>query len=126
MSYSPSTDVQTWKGTAPNALQSGRVDAYIDATQKSGYSLTAGSYSVRASNTQQGTITVPNGSTTNSAAISTVTTTRAVTNNTGSSGGPPSTTNFYAYLTLASASVTATRGDGSNGIVVGFNVQELF
>ena len=73
-----SSNLATWLGSAPNALQSGRVDCYVGANNdKTGYSLTAGSYSVRGSSTQLANGAFSSNNQVNST-ISSVTTTRAV------------------------------------------------
>lgn len=102
------TDIEFWRGSQPNALQSGRVDVYIDSSQKTGYtvstnndktgytvstvsdktgySLTAASYVIVAS-IQRGNTSVSNGNTTANGTISAVTTGKANLNINGTSAG---------------------------------------
>lgn len=73
-------DVRGWRGSVPNAMIAGRVDANAQVVgDKTGYTLAAGSYSARASSSQRGTASLPDGGSTLSVdlSISSVTTSRA-------------------------------------------------
>ena len=87
--------VQVWN--YPVALR------LVEVNTKTGFSLTAGSYSVRASSMQAGVITYASaGSAT--AAVSAVTLTRA----TIEFGGTHANTNDFTYSTMGSLSATTT------------------
>ena len=105
----------------------------ITVSDKTGFSLTAGSYSVRASSTQRGTILISNPSTSNTAAVSSVTTTRAtetfsgVMNDDNGVGATPMAQDYLTRIALTSATVvTATRVGINYGPTSGFTVTELF
>ena len=126
-----SSNLALWLGSAPNALQSGRVDCYVGANNdKTGYSLTAGSYSVRASSTQLGTIVLASGvDTTKTGAISSVTTTRANVQFGGFSTDNASANDTqFTRITLTNATtVTATRvSNTASNVTIEYNVLELF
>jgi hypothetical protein len=103
----------------------------VEVNTKTGFSLTAGSYSVRASSTQRGTVSLT--STSATATISSVTTTRANesytgdTNGTGASSGADN--RYFSVRIILTAATTITgavaSSDGSN-IVPAFTVEELF
>jgi hypothetical protein len=117
-------NVTLWNGTAPNNLIAGRVDANAQVVgDKTGYSLTAGSYSVRASSTQRGTVAIV--STSATAGISSVTTTRALLSHMyGESGNAD---NKAGRLALTNATtITASIADASVAVTVGFEVVEFF
>ena len=100
---------------------------------KTGYSLTAGSYSIRASSVQRGTISIAS-ATSATASLSAVTMARAVEAFAGSwlneaeGSGGNAFKNSISYLQLTSTTVvTATRGTAdANGTTVGFTVAEYF
>jgi len=105
------SNVERWRGDQPNALQSGRVDVFIDASQKSGYTLTADSYLVRASSTQFASVNI---NTSNQAAISisSVTTTRAMVHNLGHKFAAPTGAAPYAYTARTATTITVDRDSG--------------
>lgn len=89
----------------------------VEVNTKTGFSLTAGSYVVRASSSQRATAAFANGGTTVSILISSVTTTRATAtgNGTGDSGGITASHGSPVYVQLTAATtVTATRGSGTD------------
>jgi hypothetical protein len=102
----------------------------VEVNTKTGFSLTAGSYIVRASSSQRGNITITS-SVSNTATISSVTTTRAQL--AGGGNAPPlptgsETFNLIAYVFLTNATtVTCQRifngAPSTNGV---FDVMELF
>jgi len=98
-------------------------------TDKAGFTLTAGSYSVRASNTQRGTGTITN-STTGTITISSVTTTRAMETYAGASHSATGTANMEdtRIAITAATTITGTRGDNSVSPTTTFGavVEELF
>lgn len=125
----------TWLGAAPNALISGRVDANAQVVgDKTGYTLTTGSYIVRASSTQKFLIAVMDGNLTATASLSSVTVTRSIIVSGGiktnwNSGGGDATDIWNTTLELTSATVataTRTRQDGATDAYHAGNVIELF
>lgn len=122
-----SGNISRWRGTEPNALQSGRVDSYVGVNNdKTGYSLTAGSYVVRASSSQRGTIALA-GVATNTAAVSSVTTTRAMLTNGSGYTTSASATDVPVMLDLTSATVvTATKGDAPDSSFGQYDLVEFF
>jgi len=125
-----SSNLATWLGAAPNALQSGRVDCYVGANNdKTGYSLTAGSYSVRASSSQRAAFTISDTTSSQTSAVSSVTTTRAFLGWTGGSYNTTATDpqDYMGRITLTNATtVTGTRNDVSGNLVLSFELQELY
>lgn len=113
-------------GTGQISLTAGAVTVGTN-NDKTGYALTAGSYSVRASSTQRGTI-VLNTSTSGTATISSVTTTRAQETFGGYDTNVDLLSNSAIYITLTNATtVTATKSGGAAGVVVvSYVVPELF
>ena len=109
---------------------SGRAEVIADTVNdKTGYSLTAGSYSIRASSVQRGSISVTSGS--NTASISSVTTTRAPETYSGAqyaAGISNDTGQSWNRIDLTdSTTVTATRNSGdTTASTVGFVVPEFF
>ena len=100
----------------------------IEVNTKTGFSLTAGSYSVRASNTQRGSITMTSVAS-NTATISSVTVTRATEDyngNTVNSGGGEQNQAFSTIALTAATTVTCTRGNGTNIAVPFYVVTEYF
>ena len=103
----------------------------IEVNTKTGFSLTAGSYSVRASSSQRGSITLSSVAT-NTATISSVTLTRAHLSGGGYNGDATAaagTTDWPTSVRLSSATdVTAARGNSASGIATTgrFDVLELF
>lgn len=90
---------------------------------KTGYSLTAGSYSIRASSTQSGTITISGGTGTSSP--SSVTTTRAVLDHLGTDTGASDSTRLLGRVSLTgSTTVTGTANTDSG--VMGWFLAEYF
>ena len=98
----------------------------IEVNTKTGFSLTAGSYSVRASSAQYGSGGMSNGVTSVTSTISSVTTTRATvaysgtrTQTNGQSG--------FAHVTLTnSTTLTSQRSASQDETVLFFNVMEYF
>lgn len=112
-------DLRNWLGAAPNALISGRVDANAQVVgDKTGYSLTAGSYSVRASSVQRGVATGSGAAATATTfTVSSVTTTRAPENWCGGyQSATPMQINYEHYMQLTSSTVvTWTFGTNASG-----------
>lgn len=131
-----SSNLKRVNGTAINNLISGRVDANAQVVgDKSGYSLTAGSYSVRASSTQRGALTISEGSTTGTASVTSVTMTRAFAPGVGYAlnGAGVDTqlehANAHCRAELtASTTMTATRGATNCGTdtKAAYELGELF
>lgn len=142
----PETDTTHWNGTAVTTpdtagspkvtltagsgigqilLTSGAVTVGTN-NDKTGYSLTAGSYSVRASSTQTGTITMAS-VTTNTATISSVTTTRATVSHNGLRTAVDTNQQSFSTMILTNATtVTVTREEQvSTTTVNGYTVSEL-
>lgn len=97
-------------------------------TDKVGFSLTAGSYSVRASSSQHGTGTISATATGGSATISSVTTTRAhfaFGGNTNSTAAIFSDGMAYCRIT-ASTTITATRTGINETLTFGYSVAEYY
>lgn len=122
-------DTRGWRGVVPNALIAGRVDAHAQVVgDKTGYSLTAGSYAIRASSTQRSTILV-SGAASATAAISSVTTTRAVLQFLGCTSTTASVANdrMHSRVDLTNATtVTATKGTTNDDSTAGFDLAEFF
>ena len=100
----------------------------VEVNTKTGFSLTAGSYSVRASSTQRAIITQVNGESSITATVSSVTTTRAMVSNASEVGdqtGNSSAVLIIAALTSATV-VTSTRMNVTGSAKVSFDLQELF
>lgn len=107
----------------------------VEVSDKTGFSLTAGSYVVRASSSQRATASFASTGTSVDITISSVTTTRATAlfgGWTGDTNNAARTGNFvYAQLTAATV-VTCTRGSGSDVDTVAIvgvgatEVQEFF
>ena len=98
----------------------------VEVNTKTGFSLTAGSYQVRASSTQRGTITGSGTSTTG--AVSSVTTTRAfeVRNGNTSTIVDGNLAEGITRLTLTNATtVTAAKNTGTVTASTDFAVEEL-
>ena len=98
----------------------------VEVNTKTGFSLTAGSYSVRASSAQTGTVTIINTATTGTAAITSVTTTRAYLIYGGFQTDTDNVTDATRIILTNATTVTATRYTSGGASVVDFNVQELF
>lgn len=101
----------------------------VEVNTKTGFSLTAGSYSVRASSNQRGTISLTAGLTTAPATISSVTTTRAQCLPAGTAFDNVSTSDQYKLATIVltnATTVTATRITAGDILTCGYEVQELF
>lgn len=100
----------------------------VEVNTKTGFSLTAGSYSVRASSTQESLITIANTAGSNTAAISSVTTTRAVVTQVGPGNG--AVTAFTDALVRTrltdSTTLTASRSGTTTDITVVLHTLELF
>jgi hypothetical protein len=127
----PLVDTHYHRGSVENALISGRRDVNAQVVgDKTGYSLTAGSYSTRASSTQRGTVTIAAADLTATAAISSVTTTRAHETYSGQLTSADAGEHLVqARMDLTNATtITATRWvqSGVNAITVGFTVPEYF
>lgn len=103
----------------------------VEVNTKTGFSLTAGSYSVRASSTQYGNMTLAsNTDVTKTATISSVTATRASLFNGGFDTDEATDQNdaVFTRITLTNATtVTATRATStSSNVIQAFNVAEFF
>ena len=99
----------------------------IEVNTKTGFSLTAGSYSVRASSTQRGSIAM-NNTASNTATISSVTVTRATEDYNGNTINSSSSQNeaFSTIALTAATTVTCTRNNGTNSAVPFYVVTEYF
>lgn len=116
------SDVRSWAGTAVG-LSSGRPSVTADGVNdKTGYSLAAGSYAIRASSSQRGSVSYSAASGT--ITISSVTTTRAsaATSSQGNTNGALCASEGHI---TASTTVTYQKGDAINGGVAGSEVWEL-
>ena len=72
--FRSTVNLQRWRGVQPNVLLSGRVDASVGVNNdKTGYSLTPGSYVTRKSSSQHVVASISVSSTTGNASISAVT-----------------------------------------------------
>ena len=123
-----SSNIALWLGSTPNALQAGRVDCYVGANNdKTGYSLTAGSYSSRASSTQLAQGNIINAATTANATISAVTLVRAILS--GSCALVAATAVVDGLITnefTTTTNVRFTRGGTGNTATGLAHVLELF
>ena len=124
-----SSNLASWLGSAPNALIGGRVDANAQVVgDKTGYSLTAGSYSIRASSTQRGTIAFNTVDTQLDATVTSVTETRAVYH--GHSTGRVAADNLtgMASSRLAGATTITANRNAANAATshVTFDLAEFF
>lgn len=119
----PKVTIKNGSGTGEIALVSGKVDV----NDKTGFSLTAGSYVVRASSVSRGliSITVTEG-TTNTAGISSVTMTRAIEGFTGFDTNTNTVVQATRIALTATNTVTATRNAAANNAAASFTVFELF
>lgn len=104
----------------------------VEVNTKTGFSLTAGSYVVRASSTQTGTVTLQS-ATSGTASISSVTTTRAKSDHQGLSENYAASdrlNQLFARSALSAATtVTVTKASGGAGevaCVTAVDVMELF
>ena len=100
----------------------------VEVNTKTGFSLTAGSYEVRASSTQRAIITQVNTESSVTATVSSVTTTRAMLSNcseVGDQTGNSSAVLIIAALTSATV-VTSTRMNVTGSAKVSFDLQELY
>ena len=114
-------------GTGQIALSSGAVTVGTN-NDKTGYSLTAGSYVLHASNNQRASITITSPATSNTAIISSVTTTRARLAYLGDFTNATTTgndENTNVVLTNATT-VTATRNGTGGNTTTSFEVEETF
>ena len=121
-----SSNLALWLGSAPNALQSGRVDCYVGANNdKTGYSLTAGSYALHGSNNQRSNITT--NATSGTAAISAVTLARTRLAFLGHSAINTTADDYETRLTLTNTTtVTSAKTTGTNNVATDFEVEETF
>ena len=98
----------------------------IEVNTKTGFSLTAGSYSVRASSSQQVTCTM-SGVTTNTATISSITATRAIVSNGLSYVNSTSIPQSFGRWALTNATTLTGDKDQATGVnSTAMNVAELF
>ena len=98
----------------------------VEVNTKTGFSLTAGSYSVRASSTQSGTITV-NSVASDTATISSVTATRAFLAGGGNQGANDNFSDSKGRVILTNATtVTANRAGSIGSIIANYHVLEAF
>ena len=122
---SPKVTLTAGSGTGQILLTAGAVTVGTN-NDKTGYSLTAGSYSVRASSNQRGTATIANTADAASITISSVTTTRASV--VGTSRGGTSTTIAdiaCTFLMDTSTSVSGNRGGTTGTAGIAIEVWEL-
>lgn len=104
----------------------------VEVNTKTGFSLTAGSYSVRASSTQRGTTVTVSTENTKNATISSVTTTRATVSHDGWSSGqsgstvPQQTTVMLTAATNVQTSRASAGTLGGDNLTAAFTVEELF
>lgn len=97
----------------------------VEVNTKTGFSLTAGSYSVRASSTQIGSMN--SASTSATTTISSVTTTRTVINKNGNQANNTSIVECDTSIQLTNATtVTAYKVNGTGTAITSFMVMELF
>lgn len=95
-------------------------------SDKTGYTLTAGSYSIRASSMQRGQVD-NTGAGTNTATISSVTTTRAVEGLCGGSSNNDIVSRSLVRLTLTNATtVTVVKGTSTDNTETNYVVSEFF
>lgn len=126
----PKATIKAGSGTGEVLLTAGAVTVGTN-NDKTAYSLTAGSYVVRASSNQRGTVSVTSAtSNTTALPISSVTLTRAklmsggFDTNSGAGSMPPGD---QPYQTLQATTVTQTRGAaGGDTTISSFDVEELF
>jgi len=98
----------------------------VEVNTKTGFSLTAGSYSVRASSTQFGSVTLA-GVASNTATITSVTTTRAILDHGGIEAGTTAIDRALIRTTLTNATtVTATKATATDTCIHHFCVSEFF
>jgi hypothetical protein len=99
----------------------------VEVNTKTGFSLTAGSYSVHASNNQRGTIVISSG-TSNTAALSSVTTSRTMLHHAGQSyNNTTGIDSSIGRLTLTSSILaTATRDGASSTCTVEYTAEETY
>lgn len=121
----PKVTHKTGSGTGEILLSSGAVTAGT-VNDKTGYSLTAGSYSVRASNSQRGTATT--GASTGDVSISAVTTTRATANHAGQNCGAVGDAGYCLTISqlISTTTVRFTKGANSGTQNNSTEVFELF
>lgn len=106
--------LRLWKGSTPNDLIAGRVDANAQVVgDKSGYTLTATSPGVIKS-IQRGTFTIADAATTGSATISSVTTSKSRVHHLGTTGGSD-TGSAQVRISLDSATSVGGTAGGANG-----------
>ena len=100
----------------------------VEVNTKTGFSLTAGSYSVRASSTQTAEVGL-NGATSTTSAISSVTTTRACLTFSGCASDTESVVNdqMHTRVLLTNATtVTIAKGTATSNSSTNFQVMEFF
>jgi hypothetical protein len=100
----------------------------VEVNTKTGFSLTAGSYVLHASNNQRGTIAIGAAASSNTATISSVTTSRSQVIHTGQSyNNTTGIDSSLGRLTLTnSTTITATRDGVSSTCTVGYCAEETF
>ena len=96
----------------------------IEVNTKTGFSLTAGSYSVRASSNQQGTIATATNSGT--AAISAVTVVRATVFNNGQHTDTNNASEYGRLSVTSTVLVTFNRSNTNGTVTSGLSINELF
>ena len=98
----------------------------VEVNTKTGFSLTAGSYSVRASSTQTGLLSL-NGVSSNTLGISSVTKTRSVIGWMGVNCNTAPANQILTYIDFTSAVLlTAYKGDATGNANTAWSVLELF
>ncbi len=116
-------------GTGQISLSSGAVTVGTN-NDKTGYSLTAGSYTVRASSSQRGTIAFASGDASQTVTIASVTTTRASAAGSGRGPALAAETDGNRYLMTfqitGATAVTLARGNTGTTATGAAEVWELF
>lgn len=101
----------------------------VEVNTKTGFSLTAGSYSVRASSVQTGTVQLA-GVTSNTSTISSVTVTRTTLRQQGQTGDSANNTATDQYLLKSvltnGTTVTVTKTTSTNNAGTTYDVCELY
>ena len=99
----------------------------VEVNTKTGFSLTAGSYAVRASSTQIAELTILNATSSNTATVSSVTTTRASLRHAGAAAPNQTIDNCITAVLLTNATTVTARRIGSTGAPeVRFELNEFF
>lgn len=124
----PDVSTNLWRGGLPNTLIAGRIDCTAQVVgDKTGYSLTAGSYVVRASSSQRATVSFATGDTNLNITIASVTTTRASAAGSGRTSGTSNAERGLITVQITAATtVNAVRDSSGSTAVAAAEVWELF